>query len=87
MTLPIAAGLVFAGYLALSLSMNRHYRQVFDRTLPATLAFCFRILGWSGLLLALTACVVSSGWGAGLLLWLGLLSALGLISVLLLAFR
>lgn len=86
MTLLVAASLIFFGFLALSLSMNRHYRQIFDHILPAPRIVGLRILGWSSLLFSLTACVFMSGWGTGLLLWLGLLSVTGMILVLLFAF-
>ena len=82
-----ASTLAFAGFFALSLSMNRHYRQVFHRPVSRKASLWFRTLGWSGLGAALTICVAHSGWALGILLWLGILSVAGLINVLLLAYR
>jgi len=83
----LASTFVFAGFLALSLSMSRHYRQIFQRSVSRKVSLWLRCLGWTGLGVALAVCVAHSGWAVGVLLWFGVLSAIGLINVLWLAYR
>lgn len=87
MMLLFASVFAFGGFLALSLSMNRHYRQVFHRPVSRKAGLWLRALGWSALAVALIICVVYSGWAVGLLFWMGILSVAGLINILLLAYR
>lgn len=83
----LATTFAFAGFLALALSMNRHYRQVFHRPVSRKASLGFRGLGWAGLSVALAVCMAHAGWALGMLLWLGILSVAGLINVLLLAYH
>lgn len=82
-----ASTLIFSGFLALSLSMSRHCRQVLNRSLSPKANLWLRLLGWASLGAALMVCIAYSGWATGVLLWLGLLSAVGLINILWLTYR
>lgn len=87
MMLSAAFALVVAGFVSLALSMTRHYRQVFQRAGPHGKRVWLIPFGWLALTAALAICVARSGWGAGMLLWFGILSGAGILVVLLIAYR
>jgi hypothetical protein len=74
--------LIFLGFVALCLGMEKHYREYF-RGAPASRLRLrgLRALGWLGLLLSFAACVAGEGWQIGPLLWFGWLSVLGMALV------
>ena len=78
----------FAAFVALSLAMERHFRDImgsqhggFARWQPR-----LRIAGAAGLLASLAACLLVQGMAQGWVLWLGVLSAAALAQVLALAY-
>ncbi len=83
----IALMLVYAGFVALALAMNRHHRQVWNRAASKRTQILLRAVGTASLASALAACIIHAGWSIGLVLWFGMLSAAGIVLVLLLAFR
>ncbi|MCR0985183.1 DUF3325 domain-containing protein [Roseomonas populi] len=71
-----AAALSYAGFTALCLAMARHHEQVFrSRAVPAGRRRVLTALGWGLLALSVVPVVMELGWGLGLVLWLGLLTA------------
>jgi len=70
------AALAFSGFAATSLTMDRHYADIYGRGKEpdARLRLRLRTLGWLGLLLSFMACIGASGWHIGPVLWCGILS-------------
>lgn len=83
----LAFALSWIGFLALALSMERHYRQVWGRAPSASARLLLRAAGAGGLGASLAACLADSGWTTGVLLWLGLLPVASLTIALLFAYR
>jgi hypothetical protein len=85
--MPLGLALAYAGFLALSLAMERHHEQVFARRrIPAGRA---RLCFWGGWLLlaaAIAPPVLALGWGLGLVVWTGLLTAAAMPLALLLCY-
>jgi hypothetical protein len=76
----LALVLAYAGFTALALAMDRHHRQIWRRRPTRRVRVLFRIGGWSGLAASLVLCL-SPRWALGLVQWLGILSAAGLLVV------
>ena len=83
----IGFGLTCLGCLLLSLSLRRHYRQVFAnesayerRRLP------LRLAGYGFLLLALGPCVVESGVPIGLWRWMAMVAPAAFLQIMLLTY-
>lgn len=70
----------FSGFVALCLAMEKHQLDLYgrERATPRRRRG-FRIVGWSLLALAFALCVSDSGWALGPVLWLGALTASGLL--------
>jgi len=86
--MPTAMGLAFAGFAALSLAMDRHGEQVLGRRgLPAWQRRGLRVAGSALLGGSLTAVVGQHGWGMGLIVWTGLLTAAAMALAMLLCYR
>lgn len=83
-----AAGLflVFGGLAALSQSMPRHHAQVWSGPSSERDRIFWRLCAVALLFVALAACVLGWGIGAGLAAWLGLVTAAGLGLVFLLPY-
>jgi len=77
----------YAGMLGLCQGLERHYRQVWNRSCPRVLRFGLRSTGWLALLASLTLCAQAWGWAMGPVAWFGVLSLAGLVLVMLLAYR
>ncbi|MPY69295.1 MAG: DUF3325 family protein [Alphaproteobacteria bacterium] len=77
--------LAFAGFAALALAMDRHHRTLFDRAPGRGAALTLRLAGTAGLAASLFACADRWGWAIGAIAWFGVLSAVALGVVLLLA--
>ncbi|WP_033533957.1 DUF3325 domain-containing protein [Bordetella trematum] len=73
--------LAFGGFAALSLAMERHYEDAFDRTLSRTHQRILRALGAGALGLSLWSCALADGWSYGSIQWIGLLTAAGLLLI------
>lgn len=82
----LAAALCYAGMAGLCLGMDRHYRQVWGGQSPRRQR-ALRLLGWLLLAVAIWPCVQAWGAAVGVVIWLGWLSAGGLLLVLLLPYR
>jgi hypothetical protein len=84
----IALGLMFAGCLLLSLSLRRHYRQVFaDQSGYAERMWPLRIAGYALVSLALWPCIQLSGAPIGFCLWLSILALASFLVIMLLTYR
>ena len=84
----IAFGLTCLGCLLLSLSLRRHYRQVF--TDESTYERRMWPLRWSGYVLvslALWPSILESGLWVGIILWLSLVALAAFIQIMLLTYR
>ena len=86
LALLLGAALCYAGMAALCLAMDRHHRQVWNRT-GATRQKALRLIGWLLLAVAIWPCVRSWGSSVGVVIWFGLLSAAALVLVFLLPYR
>ena len=83
----VALILSLVGFAGVALSMHKHHCEVFGAG-PTRLRLMFlRCTGWLSLGLSFATSVVASGWAIGPVLWLGLLTAAGLIVTLLLTFQ
>jgi uncharacterized protein DUF3325 len=84
----IALGLICLGCVLLSLSLGRHYRQVFAD--PATFEprrWPLRVTGYGILLLGLWPCVRALGLWVGLILWLSMLALAAFLQIMVLTYR
>ncbi|WOT04179.1 DUF3325 domain-containing protein [Shewanella youngdeokensis] len=80
-------GLSYIAFCLLVLAMFSHHREIFGQAPTAKQTRYFSVAGWLGLLLTYCGCVVDSGFGYGTVVFLGLLSASGLLVVLTLSYR
>jgi hypothetical protein len=81
-------GLVCVGCLLLSLSLRRHYRQVFaDPSGYEGRVWALRAGGYACLALALWPCIRASGLAMGLILWLSMVALAAFVQILLLTYR
>lgn len=79
--------LSYAGFTGLCLAMERHHAQVSGRhRIPAQRRRLLRTGGAALLLASPLPCVAAAGWGAGTVLWCGLLTAAALLLALLLPY-
>lgn len=74
MMLP-AVLLAYAGLTALCLAMDRHHRQVWERTPVARQRILLRSMGWTLLAASLMVCSYGFGWSIGLVIWCAALTA------------
>jgi hypothetical protein len=83
----VGFGLACLGFIALSLSMKRHYRQVWpDSTRFATWCPRNRVAGYLLVALALLPCVAQQGLWIGLVLWLSMLAGAAFLQTFLLTY-
>jgi hypothetical protein len=80
----LALALNYVGAAALALAMDRHQRQVGGRTARHVLGW--RLLGGTAWGASLLLCCLSSGWGVGVVQWLGVLTVACLLVMAVLAF-
>lgn len=79
--------LQFAGFVALALSMPRHFREFFG-SLPARSAkLSMRVVGWSLLTLAFIPAIFGAGASIGIVLWFGLATLAASVVALTLTYR
>lgn len=84
----IAFGLTCLGCLMLSLSLRRHYRQVFDHESGyERRRWPLRTAGYVCVLLALWPCVAVSGLWIGLILWISMVALAAFLQIMLLTYR
>ncbi len=79
--------LAYGGMLGLCLGMERHFKQVWQRTPGLMLLRVLRSAGWLGLGLSLVGSVIAWGWAMGPVGWFGLISVAGVGVVLLLPYQ
>ena len=82
----LGLALPYAGFTALCLAMDRHRQQVLRPRLPPGQRRALQAVGWLLLAASPLPPVAWLGWGAGSVLWCGLLSAALLPLALLLAY-
>lgn len=76
-------GAALAGFLALSLAMERHHEQAFGTlAVPRARRLGLRALGTAELLASLQACIALQGPTRGWVLWAGVLTAAALAVIL-----
>lgn len=85
MLLSLSLTMSYTGFTGLSLSMQRHQRDVLGRTLSAHWNTVLRITGYVLLFLTYLLCALQSGPSVGVLLWVGVLSAGAILLVAMLA--
>lgn len=84
----IAFGLTCLGCLLLSLSLRRHYRQVFaDESRYGQRLWPLRIAGYALVALALWPCIQLLGAPIGICLWLSILALAAFLVIMLLTYR
>ncbi|HWK55650.1 MAG TPA: DUF3325 domain-containing protein [Hyphomicrobiales bacterium] len=84
----LAFALCFLGFICLSLSMNRHYRQLWPQGTPSrTQVWTLRGVGYCSLALALAPAIAAQGTAVGIVLWCGLLTVAALLQAMLLTYR
>lgn len=84
----IATGLTVLGCILLSLSLRRHYRQVFaDESAYARRLWFLRLGGYLLVALALWPCVAAFGAPIGLCLWLSIVALAAFAQIMLLTYR
>jgi hypothetical protein len=79
--------LAYLGFSALCLAMERHHEQVFrSRRIPPWRRRVLSGGGWVLLAASVLPVVHTLGWGAGLVLWTGILTATAMPLAMLLAY-
>jgi hypothetical protein len=88
MMLLIAGGALcaYAGMLGLCQGLQRHYKHVWHRDIPAALGNVLRGAGWLALLASLWLCAQAWGWAKGPVAWFAMISLAGLLLVVLLPY-
>lgn len=79
--------LVYAGFAALALAMDRHYEALFDRALPPSCRLPLRLAGGGALAVSLWLCGATYGWSYGLVEWIGMLAVAGLVLIWVLTYK
>jgi hypothetical protein len=82
----LAMTITYAGFAALSFSMERHQRLLWGHVLPRWKTRPLRYAGFLLLSLSLGFSMISAGIGVGIVLWLGILTATPLLLIPLLAY-
>lgn len=84
----IAFGLTCLGCLLLSLSLRRHYRQVFaDESAFERRTWPLRWSGYGIVFLALWPCIRAAGLWIGLILWISMVALAAFLQIMLLTYR
>lgn len=83
----LAVSLCYLGFVALCLSMPRHYGELCKGTLTRRRRLTLKLIGWSALLLSPWPAVAIDGWALGLVQWFALLMGSAVLLVSLLPFR
>jgi hypothetical protein len=84
----VAFGLTCLGCLLLSLSLRRHYRQVFvDASAYERRRWPLRLSGYACVLLALWPCIRESGPPIGVALWISMVALAAFLQIMLLTYR
>ena len=80
-------GLLYCGLAALSMAMDRHYKQVWGEKPTASLRHILRITGWA--LLGVSFWISFQSWerGIGSIAWFGILTVAAFTFILLLTYR
>ncbi|MDZ3990780.1 DUF3325 domain-containing protein [Pseudomonas sp. Teo4] len=88
MIMLVAGGVLFAyaGMLGLCQGLERHYKQVWQRSCPRPLRLTLRGAGWMALLVSLWLCAQAWGWAMGPVAWFGAMSLAGMALVMLLPY-
>jgi hypothetical protein len=84
----MAFGLTFVGCVLLSLSLRRHYRQIFaDESAYERRLWPMRLAGYWLVALALWPCIRAFGTPIGICLWLSILALAAFLQIMLLTYR
>ncbi len=85
----IGLGLMCLGCVLLSLSLRRHYRQVFsDASAFERRLWPLRLSGYGCVLLALWPCIAAAaGLWVGVILWISMLTLGAFVQIMLLTYR
>ncbi|MGH8052849.1 MAG: DUF3325 domain-containing protein [Stenotrophomonas sp.] len=76
----LSLALSYSGFTALSLAMDKHQQELHGKAQHNTKRMrVWRWLGWAALTVAFGLCVWSQGWALGPVVWLGALTAAGLL--------
>lgn len=78
--------LAYAGFTGLSMAMDRHFEDVFDREPTPAVRNTLRMAGSLALLASLLLCAYIAGWSYGTVLWIGMLTASGLLLIWIMTF-
>lgn len=80
-------GLACIGFILLSLSLKRHFRQVWphSQTFKQWLLLN-RVAGYSCTLVAIVPCILARGLWIGMVLWLSILAAAAFLQAMLLSY-
>jgi hypothetical protein len=79
--------LAYAGFAALCLAMDRHYEDLFDRSITRRHRVPLRWFGTLALTLSLWAAAQAYGWSYGVIEWIGMLALAGLALIWILTYR
>jgi len=84
----IAFGLTCLGCLLLSLSLRRHYRQVFaDESTYERRVWALRWSGYALVSVAMWPCILAAGLWVGIILWLSMVALAAFLQIMLLTYR
>jgi hypothetical protein len=84
----IGFGLGCIGFILLSLSLKRHFQQVFPASRSYTQWKLFnRVAGYTLVLCSAIPCILLRGWWIGMVLWISIWAAAAFLQALLLTYR
>lgn len=87
MMVALSFTLALTGLALLAVSLARHYRDLFGKTLPLVRGRAFRAGGWLAIAVSLTGAIAAQGFGIGIVLWFALLNVAALCVGLLITYR
>lgn len=87
MLLMMTMALIFFGMFSLSLSMEKHYKQVLSSSFSQSKRIGFRLLGWMILALSIYTNILASNIAIGIASWFGIATLMTGLMIYILTYR
>lgn len=83
----IATSVLYVGFLLLSMSLEKHYKQVLNKEFTQKFKYIVTALGYLFLLISFVLYIQLFGFGLGATYWVGALTPIVVLIALLLSYR